>query len=226
MKTNEDWKLSRHWSKDLPNPQHMNGVASPAIETATKRLIDLWEAKSRFAKGKPFDMNRDIKGLSIDVVMAFYFRDDVMDYILAREVELTKRLDGSELTTGEHDTIVFPQAELHLFLEGLVRLSHAITSPYTTSWPPKLAARWTCYISPPSRMYFPDTERAVRRLVSRSIQRIQGMDKANLKSGFDHMAWREERATNKAGHKPVHSKQIMIYGALIARQHTTSAAIV
>lgn len=210
MKTNEEWKLSRNWSKDLLNPQYMNDVASPAIEMAAKRLIKLWETKSRLAEGKPFDMNRDIKGLSIDVIMAFYFGDDVMDSILAREVDLIKGLHSSELTVGKYNTLRFPQAKLHKFLEGLVELSHTITSLYTTSWPPKLAAWWTRYIISSTRKYFSDRERAVRQLISKSVTRIQGTDKDGLRSGLDHMVWREDKAASKALRKPVYNKQIMV----------------
>ena len=210
MKTTEDWKLSRHWSKDLLSPQYMNNVASPAIELATKRLIELWDGKSRLAKGKPFDMNRDVKGLSIDVILAYYFGDDMSDSILVREIEHLKHLDGSELSTGEHGSVIIPRAKLHEFCEGLIDLSHIITSLYTTVWPPTLAAWWTRYISPHSRKYLSDKERAVRQLISSAVQRIQGKDEGKIKSGLDHMVWREARAANKTGRSSKHSKQIMV----------------
>jgi cytochrome P450 len=210
LKTTDQWKLSRQWSKDLLNTQYMNGVAGPAIELAAKRLIELWDGKSRLAKGRPFSMRRDIMGVSIDVILAFYFGDDMADSILSREVELVKHLEGAELGAGEHNSIIFPEAELHEFPQGLLDLSHTITSLYTTLWPPTLAAFWTRWISPQSRRQISGKERAIRQWVARAVQRIKGGNRADIKSGLDHMVWREQLAANKTSRPSKHSKQIML----------------
>ncbi len=210
MKTNNDWKVSRNWSKDLLSPQYMNNVASPAIEEATKRLISLWNHKAELAKGKPFDMRNDIKGLSIDVILAFYFGSDVADSILVREIEHVKHLDNSDLSVGESGSIVFPQAKLHHFLRGLIDLSHIITSLYTTVWPPALAAWWTRYISPRSRKHMSRKEVDIRHLITRAVQRTRERDEAKITSGLDYMVWREEKAADKTGRKPKYNEQIMV----------------
>jgi hypothetical protein len=59
----------------------MNGVAIPAIEKATNRLIELWDHKAKLAQGKAFDMSEDVKGLSVDVILAYYFGEDISEYV-------------------------------------------------------------------------------------------------------------------------------------------------
>ena len=210
MKTTEDWKLARQWSRDLLTPQYLNDVANPAIELATQRLIELWEGKSRLADGRAFDMDRDVKGLNIDIILAFYFGDDMTDSILARETQHVKQLDGSKLSIGEHNEIIFPRAKLHDFCEGLIDISHKIASLYATPWPPALAAWWTRYVSPHFRKYFAGKERFVRQLLARAVQRTQGDEESKIKSGLDHMVWREGKAATKTGRIPKFGKQVMV----------------
>ena len=210
MKTTEDWKLARQWSKDLLTPQYLNGVANPAIELATHRLIELWEGKSRLANGRAFDMDRDVKGLNIDIILAFYFGDDMTDSILVREAQRVKQLDGPNLVIGEHNEIIFPRAKLHDFCEGLIDISHKVASLYATPWPPALAAWWTRYVSPHFRKYFAGKEKFVRQLLARAVQRTYGNEESKIKSGLDHMVWREGKAATKTGRKPKYGKQVMV----------------
>jgi len=210
MKTTEDWKLARQWSKDLLTPQYLNAVVNPSIELTTQRLIELWEGKSRLANGRAFDMRRDVKGLNIDIILTFYFGDDMTDSILAREVQHVKQLDGSKLAIGEHNEIIFPPAKLHDFCEGLIDISHKIVSLYATPWPPALAAWWTCYVSPHFRKRFASKEKFIRQLLTRAYQRTRGNEESKIKSGIDHMVWREGRAATKTGRKPKYGKQVMV----------------
>ena len=210
MKTTEDWKLARQWSKDLLTPQFLNRVANPAIELATQRLIELWDGKSRLANDRAFDMIRDVKGLSIDIILAFYFGDDTTDSILSRETQRVKQLDGSKLAIGEHNEIIFPRAKLHDFCEGLIHISQKIVSLYTTPWPPALAAWWTLYVSLHFRRYFADKEKFVRQLLARAVQRTRGHEESKIESGIDHIVWREGKAAIKSGRKPKYDKQIMV----------------
>ena len=210
MKTTEDWKLARHWSKDLLTPQYLNGVANPAIELATQRLIELWDGKNRLANGRAFDMIRDVKGLSIDIILAFYFGDDMTDSILSRETQHVEQLDGSKLAIGDDSEIIFPRAKLHDFCEGLMHITHKIVSLYTTPWPPALAAWWTRYVSLHFRRYFASKDNFVRQLLARAVQRTQGNEEPKIKSGIDHIVWREGKAAIKTGRKPKYGKQVMV----------------
>ena len=209
MKTTEDWKLARQWSKDLLTPHYLSSVANPAIELAAQRLIQLWQGKSRLANGRPFNMDRDVKGLNIDIILAFYFGEDMNDSILAREVQHVNQLDGSQLGTGEHNSVIFPRAKLHDFCEGLIDISHKIASLYATPWPPALAAWWTRYVSPHFRKYFAGKERFIRQLLARAVQRTHGKDE-KVTSGVDHMVWREGKAASKAGRAPKFGNQVMV----------------
>ena len=210
MKTTEDWKLARQWSKDLLTPQYLSDVANPAIELATRRLIELWEGKSRLANGRAFDMDRDVKGLNIDIILAFYFGDDMADSILAREAQHVQQLDESKLTIGEHNELIFPRAKLHDFCERLIDISHKIASLYATPWPPVLAAWWTRYVSPHFRKHFAGKEKFVRQLLARAVERTYGSEESKIRSGLDHMVWREGKASTKTGRRPRYGKQVVV----------------
>ena len=77
-------------------------------------------------------MGKDVKGLNIDIILAFYFGADIADSILAREVQHVTQLEGSKLAIGEHNEIIFPRAKVHDFCEGLIDINHKIASLYAT----------------------------------------------------------------------------------------------
>jgi cytochrome P450 len=208
LKTTEEWRLARHWSKDLLTPQFMDGVANPAIELTTQRLIELWERKSRLAKGRAFDIDRDIKGLNIDIILAFYFGADMADSILAREVDHVRQLQDSDLVAEEHNSVTFPRAKLHDFCEGLIDISQKVANLYATPWPPKLAGWWTRYVSPHFRRYFAAKETFVRKIIAQAVQRSVKSQDPKRESGVDHMVWRENRAAERAGRKPKYGQQV------------------
>lgn len=155
-------------------------------------------------------MIRDVKGLSIDGILAFYFGDGMTDSILSRETQRVTQLDGSKLAIGEHNEIIFPQAKLHEFCEGLIHITHKIVSLYTTPWPPALAAWWTRYVSLHFRRYFASKDNFVRQLLARAVQRTQGNEEPKIKSGIDYIVWREGSAAIKTGRKPKYGKQIIV----------------
>jgi hypothetical protein len=210
MKTNEKWKLSRHWSKNLLTPRFLDSFTIPGIEKATKRLIELWKEKCHLSNGRAFEMNRNFQGLSIDFILDFYFGEDMKDSILSREVQYMKSLDTSQLKVEKYDQVIFPLAEWHEFCEGLFDISHRVSSLYATPWPPFLAAWWTRSISPHFCKAFARKEIFVRKLLSLAVGRTRGGKEADIKSGLDKMVWREENAAFKSGGRPKYGTQEMI----------------
>ncbi|KAI0595296.1 cytochrome P450 [Biscogniauxia sp. FL1348] len=227
MKTGDSWRTSRGWLKDLLAPQYLHNVAGPIIHSAVSKLIELWEYKSRVARGRPFSMIADLKTLALDVIVGFHFGADFHDSALSRTLHHIQQLDDNKLADGESESVVFPRSPLHEFQQGLTEVGDRMAAIYTTKWPPSIVSWWTHYVSPYYRHFFIAKDHFIRKHITLAVQRLRNGEEA--KTGIDHMIYREQKAALKADRQPVFGKQIMIdeaYGNLIAGQHTTSAGLV
>ena len=65
-------------------------------------------------------------------------------------------------------------------------------------------------MSPHFRKYFAGKENFVRQLLARAIQRTHGDEESKIKSGLDHMGWREGKAATKTGRNPKYGEQVMV----------------
>ncbi|RYP09689.1 hypothetical protein DL764_001115 [Monosporascus ibericus] len=225
MKSDDAWRLSRGWLQDLISPNFLNNVAGPAIYAEFLQLIELWEAKARLAAGKPFNVIKDVKFASIDVMLAFMFGADFPDTALRTQAQHLAQLDQSKLSLGHHDEVTFPWARMHPFVEQVNEVGDLIMGIYATLWNPKLVSWWVRNVSR-HRTFFASKDEFISRRIQQSTQRV---NKDEVKTGLDHMVMREVRAAQKAGRQPVFGRQIMIdevFGELIAGEHTTSAALV
>ncbi|GLA34903.1 hypothetical protein AnigIFM63309_009086 [Aspergillus niger] len=227
MKTGDSWRTSRSWLKDLLAPHYLHQTVGPIIHSSVLNLIHLWESKARVANGRPFSMLADLKTLALDVIVRFHFGQDFQDSALRRQIEFVEQLDNSQLRVGKHTDVIFPQASLHPFQQGLTDVGDRMAAIYTTKWPPSIVSWWARYMSPYYRKFFVGKDRFIRKHINLALQRFGNDEEA--KTGIDYMVYREQKAARKADRQPMYGKQIMIdeaYGNLIAGQHTTSAALV
>jgi hypothetical protein len=210
FKTDDSWKLARHWIKDLLTPKYMTEVACPAIELSATRLIELWGTKAQRANGMAFDMIEDVKCMSIDVISTFLFGDDVEESMMIRELQQAQGFGFAKLSAGNHSAeIIFPRAKVSDFSKRLIVIGDRLTALFASLWPPSLAARWTLYMCPQFRRHFFEKDTSIRELIDRSIARVMHGD-TSIKSGLDHMVWREIKAAAKAGRPSKASTQTMI----------------
>ncbi|KAK4235421.1 cytochrome P450 [Achaetomium macrosporum] len=227
MKTGDAWRTSRGWLKDLLDKPHLINNMTPRIYSHVLTLLDVWERKSKLAKGRPFSMVDDLRDLALDVIMNFHFGDDFQDSALTRQLRNVQNLDVSHLRVGEHGEVHFPQAPLHEFQEGLIETGDKMAEIYTTKLPPALVSWWVRYVSPHYRPYFNAKDGFIRNYITLALKRLNNNEE--LKSGLDFMVSREQKGAAKAKKPSIIGKQTMVdeaYGNLIAGQHTTSAAMV
>ncbi|KAI1854203.1 hypothetical protein JX266_001344 [Neoarthrinium moseri] len=227
MMTDNDWRTSRNWLKDLLDKPHMHNVVGPSVHTSMVRIIDLWEHKARLGNGRCFSMVDDLKYLALDTIMIFHFGDDFADSALARQVEFIKGLKKTEVKFGTHGEAIFPQAKLHSFQEALTYLGDRVTAIYATKWPVALVSWWLRWGTSHCRKLFSYKDSFIRRHIDIGVKRSIHDEEA--KTGIDSMVFREQKAAMKAGRPTVLGKSIFVdeaWGNLVAGQHTTSAALV
>jgi hypothetical protein len=52
FKTNNNWRMSREWAKDLMTPSFLEIYAGPGINKSVQNLLKLWKEKAHLASGR------------------------------------------------------------------------------------------------------------------------------------------------------------------------------
>ncbi|KAH9895523.1 cytochrome P450 [Xylariomycetidae sp. FL2044] len=227
MMTNNDWRTSRSWLKDLLDKPHMHNVVGPSVHTSMIRLLELWEDKARLAQGRSFNMVDDLKQLALDTIMVFHFGNDFTDSAVRRQLDFTKELTEKDVIIGKLGEVDFPRAPLHEFQQALTYLGDRITAIYATKWPVALVSGWLRWGTPYYRKLFSYKDAFIKKHIQLGIQR--SLNNGEAQNGIDSMVLREQKAARKAGRPTILGKHIMVdetWGNLVAGQHTTSAALV
>lgn len=208
MMTDDNWRTSRSWLKDLLDKPHMHDVVGPSVHASMNRIIELWQAKSRLANGRPFSMVDDLKTLALDTIMAFHFGDDFTDSALRRQVEFTKELDEDAVEIGKHGEASFPRAPLHDFQQALTYLGDRITAIYATKWPVTVVSWWLRWGTPYYRALFRYKDAFLRNYIDLGVKR--SLQNEGPKSGVDLMVLREQKAARKQNRPTILGKNIII----------------
>lgn len=170
MKTNNKWRVSRAWLKDLLSRQHLYTETGPYIHRIMADLISVWEFKAKASKGMPFSISADLKYVALDVVMAFQFGEDFKDSAVGRQAAYLQRMDLSNLKLGlENQIVEFPSTPLHDFQHGLHMVGDKMGSIYMTKWPPGVVSWWARYVSSYYRKYFVAKDNFIRDYIAKAV---------------------------------------------------------
>jgi cytochrome P450 len=211
MHTNDSWRNSRRWLKDLLTPQYLQNVAGPHIHSSVQQLIQLWELSSRIAGPKtPFNMQLDLKDLALDVMTQFHHEEDLQDLTLKRQIQHIQQLDGDslKLITGPSNEVTFPRASLNTFHRAVMEIADRMATIYISASAPWLISWWTQHITPHYRKLFAAKQTYIHERIDVALKRLYQGEKP--KTGIEHMVYREHKAAEKAGRRPRYKDQIMV----------------
>lgn len=209
--TDQDWRTSRGWLKDLLTPQYLQNVVAPHIHTSVQNLIELWTlSTTAIGSDRPFDMQQDLKNLALDVMTEFHQGDRFEQSVLKSQIRHIEQLHGdvSKLEYGPANAVTFPHVPASTFGEAVMGIADKMGSIYTGSLPPKLTSLWARYMVPKYRKHFAAKQKYMRQTFDSSLERI-GRGEEPV-SAIDHMVNREIKAAQKANRAPMYKDQVMI----------------
>lgn len=206
FKTNNYWKMSREWVKDLMTPSFLETFVGPGINEAVLNLLKLWEEKARLGNGRPFAAGDDLNHCSLDVMLCFSFGKHLGHSALGPQLDLLSQLQPSQIKAGPLDEPVhFPEAPTHEFIKA-THDSTVLTEILVNAWSPRLylwwMRQWTWY-----KQVFGATDRNIREQVQASVERMRAG--AMGTTAVDHMCMREESHAAKLKRSPLYDSQHM-----------------
>ncbi|KAL7623509.1 hypothetical protein AAE478_007192 [Parahypoxylon ruwenzoriense] len=225
FKTNNYWKMSREWVKDLMTPSFLETFVGPGINEAVLSLLKLWEEKSRLGNGRPFSASDDLNNCSLDVMLTFAFGKHLGHTAVGPHVELLSQLQPSQIKAGSLDEPAnFPEPPVHEFISA-THESTVLTEILVNTWSPRFSLWWMRQWAWYKRV-FNTTERTIREQAKTSLQRLRAG--AIGATAVDHMLMREESHAARLKRSPLYDSQHMtdeMFGIVFAGHHTTGAAL-
>lgn len=205
LKTGAEWKAHRRLLQDLMGPKFLHEVAAPNIYKSSARLLELWRAKARITRGKPFQAEMDIFYAALDAVFDFGFGDAVERRALMSQIEAVGAYETQPPEATKGPLVDFPTAPIDPSFQAMLNSVENV-GPVTASGWPKLAW-WLIGWKPSVRRNRAIIDEFTKGQLMKAADRYTngGADDSDefAKSAIDLMVQREAIAAKKEGREPV-----------------------
>lgn len=221
--TDQEWRTSRTWLKDLLTPHYLQSVLAPHVHTTIQDLIKLWSLSTDVVgPGKSFDMQHDLKILALDVMTQFHHGEHFLESALKSQIRHVEQLQGkdSKLEVGPSNSVTLSHIPATTFGEAVMGIADKMGAIYTGSLPPKLISLWTRYMVPRYRDHFAAKQRYMRQSFNASVERLRHGEEPV--SAIDHMVNREIKVAQKADRTPMYKGEVMIDEVSTHQVHCTT----
>ncbi|KAH7142623.1 cytochrome P450 monooxygenase [Dactylonectria estremocensis] len=234
--SNSMWKGHRRLLQDLMLPAFLNNVAAPAIHSNALDMLRLWDAKSKIADGRPFDIEKDIFYVALDAVNSFSFGETFEHRAIApqlKELEAAGEEGVKALQAGtpsKDSPIRFPKAHIGDALEAVLTITDAVEGQHSTLFPKFKWWRRQTFES--GLRDAVETRRELcRREIARAISQLdaRGDDDSWARSAIHLMVRREKLTAAKEDREPQYYTESMIdevFVVIVAGHDTTSTTLV
>ncbi|KAL8371768.1 hypothetical protein RB595_001526 [Gaeumannomyces hyphopodioides] len=240
LKTGPEWKAHRRLLQDLMTPSFLDRVAAPHLYAGFVNLVDLWRARARVARGRPFAAEADIHHATLDAVLDFTFGKSYphraippqTQHLLSTEPSASGSHDGASADTPLDITYAPVHEAIGFMQHWTENFKRVLDSPFP-------GAYWLFHSMKPSEVRFRrrltafidgQIDTAVERLGSRRGKQEAGDDEdtAWVGSAIDMMVHREKLLAEAEGREPVFKSQVMeqeTVGFVIAGHDTSSTTL-
>ncbi|KAI0798849.1 cytochrome P450 [Xylaria sp. FL0064] len=218
------FKANRALMQDLMAPSFLHLVMGPTVHAKGMKLVELLDAKTRRAAGRPFDIRADLDCATVDVMLRFAFGAKFDETCLRPQMELISRLAAVDVPGGHIDEpVLFPEAPATPFTAAL-REAPRVVEMLINSVVPQLNSWWwkkqSWY-----KMIFSRRDQVLREQFKRALETYR---EGGVKSAAEHMLMREEREAEKQGRAPEFESKVFVeelFGQMLAGTHTTGGAM-
>ncbi|KAL4748736.1 hypothetical protein BDW72DRAFT_214565 [Aspergillus terricola var. indicus] len=224
-RTDEKWKAQRRLILGAMSARYIYGVLSPVIERKVATLVELWRAKCRSAKGRPWSATDDVYILALEGIMAFSFGEGSGADSLGGRVECVRgwRLQDK----GARDQpVAFPEGDLNEVLRATLEVTRTM-GELKGSLVPRL--RWEIVRR---KQRIKDAimalEKNVQRELANAVETLHANKGYMAASAVEHMVAHERDLAQKEGRRPDYFSRVMvdeITGFTIAAYETTGTTL-
>ncbi|PYH87797.1 cytochrome P450 [Aspergillus ellipticus CBS 707.79] len=227
FRTGPGFKAHRQLIQDLMTASFLHSHAGPAIHAKGRDLLRLLGRKMHLAKGRPFEVHKDVEYVALDVMLEFSFgKKNWTKTTVGPQIELLEGLrmeEDGDAAAGLDEPVRFPESPIDESLRAVYEAPKVIERA-VVAWSPRLSLWWW-----KKQRWYREVFAQKDRLMRDQIQRAVANYKAgSVESALEHMMVREAARAEKLGRQPDLQSHVLvdeIFGNVIAGHHTTSGAV-
>ncbi|KAK0373422.1 cytochrome P450 monooxygenase [Colletotrichum limetticola] len=228
VSTDARFKGNKDLVKDLMAPGFLNEVSAPEIYSKALSLIELWNVKSKWAAGRPFEAHHDLQNAALDIIMSAAFGKTSNGGVLRQHILQETGYRPFLVPKDLKEPACFKSLGLPTEYQATVDITHFMGRVVTSPFPKQFAWLLKTFTSVSSvfvkKDYFIRSQ-IQKAVASLSDKWLQGEKAA--KSALDFIVLREVTAAKKSGRKPSFTSKRLedeLLGYIVAG-HETSASI-
>jgi hypothetical protein len=214
------FKHNRALVKDLMTPGFLNEVAGPQIYAAVQTLLELWNTKTRLAKGHPFAAEKDIFHGTLDVIVAATFGLNPEESTLQTQTRFLSSSNRIIIPEDINKPVEFPETQPPLDFEAILTLTESLETSIKSPYP--RLHYWCLQQLPYMRRAFKIKERMISAEIQKAVQRLES-DNLVQRCAVDDVLRRERALAEKEERQPLfQSREIKDEVSLRVRPITMS----
>jgi hypothetical protein len=206
-------------------------VAAPGIYEKVLSLLNLWNLKTQMGNGRPFEAERDIYNVALDIIVSAAFDFPLSRCTIPKQIEHLRSTSGSDGHDFKDPMEAFPFEVVSLDpeLQACVYLTESIGVSFQSVFP--RLAHWLYLQKSASKEAAKLKDRLIGGNIDRAIKRLEDQDvtsKGNLTCAVDSLLLREKNTAEKRGVKPdFHQRAIYdeLFGYIVGGHDTTSVTL-
>lgn len=195
--------------EDLMTPSFLNAIAAPAIYTTFLDLLDVWEEKSRVAKGHPFRGSKDVYRAALDAAWSIVFGTDINKSATRASIRSLASIHALSLPSDIDAEVTIPEPEVPTSMSAVMELTGGLEK-IVVSPVPRLA-HWLLRKTPSYRKAAKIKDDLVGEEIAKTVKRFEGRDEKDMdiRCALDDMIRRETIAATKDERPPLFQSRAM-----------------
>lgn len=232
MKTSDRrFKANKELVRDLMTPSFLHEVSAPEIYEKVLLLLELWDVKTQKGNGRPFQADRDIYNLALDIIVSAAFDFPLSRCTIVKQIAHLKTSPEVKSTHSQDAMEPFPFEAVSLDpeLQACIYLTESIGVSFQSVFP--RLAHWLYLKKPRSKRAMRLKEQLIATNIEKAIKRLEEQGEGretNLRCAVDQLLLREKTIAEKQGLQPNFHKRAIydeLFGYIVGGHDTTSATL-
>ncbi len=182
-------------------------MSAPEIYTKAINLVDLWTLKARLGAGRPFDADRDIVDVAMDIINAASFGLDDDLSMVKHQLNSLTTLSDVELPTNADGAVEFTHPPDVTEIAAIHEIAFNLGEQFKSIFP-RFSHYYRLLTNPAFRKAIAVKDEFIYNEIEKALERYRSGNE-HMRSAMDHVLQREMNAARKAGRQPVfHSPRI------------------
>lgn len=178
-------------------------VSAPEIYDKVVHLLELWTIKMQKSKGRPFQADKDIYNLALDIIVSAAFDFPMSRTTIVKQIAAAKDSVPAEDGLGDDaEPFTFSGVAMDAELQACVYLTESIGVSFQSTFP--RLAHWLYLNKAESRRQMRLKEQLIRREINKAIDRMERGDgmESSFRCAVDQLCQRERAISQKHGVQP------------------------